>query len=367
MKRWVVLGILLTGCPEEVPEQAPRLRSVRYVEVRDTSGALRRTFSGQVQARDETQLSFQVSGRLLELTVKMGDRVKEGQILARIDPADFRIALQEAQALLSQLRAESRSAVSEYQRTKRLFENKNASVSDLDNARATRDSAGAAAAAQVQVVRQLQRQLGYATLKARTDGIIRSIDAEENEVLASGQIFGRLQAGEALEVSIDVPEIYINRITRGDEVEIVFTTLKDRRIPGLVSEIGVSGSGKVAYPVRVDLNDPVEGLESGMAADVVFNFEPIDSGRQGFMIPTTAVGEDRQGTFVFIIEQTPEEREQEVGTVRRVGIETGGIETVGIEVLSGVEEGQRVVTAGVARIYDGLRVEVPEVQERYDR
>ncbi|MEM9113621.1 MAG: efflux RND transporter periplasmic adaptor subunit [Myxococcota bacterium] len=357
----------LLACSEPAPDQAPRLRSVRYVEVSDVSGAVKRTFSGQVKASDESDLSFQVGGRVQELLVKMGDRVKAGQVLARLDPTDFEIELQQARASLSQLQAESRSADSTYKRTKRLFENKNASVSDLDTARAQRDSAASAVAAQYQVVRSLQRQLGYATLEAKADGVVREVDVEATEVVSAGQSIGVLQSGDELEVDIDMPEVFINRFGRGKKVQVVLTTMGDKLVEGEVSEIGVAGLSKVAYPVTIRLLKRPEGLEVGMAANVVFEFEPLSEGGSALTVPTTAVGEDREGTFVFLIEQSESDKAEELGTVRRQGVQTGRIETTGIEVLSGVQPGQRVVTAGVSRIFEGLKVKVPKKQESFDQ
>ena len=359
VRAWAACTVLGTGCTGDKAEPEPLLRTVRYVVAESEDGARRRTFSGRVQASDQARLSFQVSGRVRSVHVKMGDRVREGQLIATLDPTDFRIQLQEARASLSQARAQARNAESSYRRVRALYENKNASVQDLDTARAQKDSALSVVSAASQSVRRLQRQLEYATLTARSNGIIRAIDVEKNEVVPAGQPVALLQAGEQLEVSLSIPETYVNRIKRGMEVTCVINTLSVQ-IPGHVTEIGVPGVTSAAFPVRVELRDTEARAEAGMAADVVFSFSPDPRRRGVFRVPTSAVGEDRQGRFVYIVEQHEAVDTHQQGLVRRRAVQTGEIETDGIDIVGGLEGGEKVVTAGVSRIYDGLRVRVPE-------
>ncbi|MEO1172971.1 MAG: efflux RND transporter periplasmic adaptor subunit [Myxococcota bacterium] len=355
--RYVFL-LMLVGCSQqkEVPE--PIIRSVRYVVAEDAAAATDRTFSGQVQASNQSRLSFQVSGRAQRVAVKVGDRVKAGATIAVLDPTDFELQLSEARASLTQARAQARSAESSYKRIRALYENKNASVQDLDNARAQRDSAQAMASASSQTVRRLQRQLEYATLTARADGIIREVNVETNEVISAGQPVALLQAGEQLEVSIFIPETYVNRVKRGMTVSCV---VQGKTIEGTVTEIGVPGASSAAYPVAVGLAASDKAIEAGMAAEVTFRLE-ADSDREGVVrVPTTAVGEDRNGRFVYIVEPKGEG----LGTVKRTSVQTGAIETGGIDITEGVADGQLVVTAGVSRIIDGLEVKVPEDPEAF--
>lgn len=355
---FIWIGFCACACAKNANDVDPVYRSVRYVVVEDSASATERVFSGQVQASNQSRLSFQVQGRVQSVAVRMGDRVKEGQTIATLDPTDFQLQLQEARASLTQARAQSSSAESTYRRTRALYENKNASVQDLDNSRAQRDSALAMVSAASQTVRRLQRQLTYATLSARADGIIREVEIEPNEVVAAGQPVAVLQAGEQLEISISLPETYVNRVEREDRVSCV---VAGRSFPGVVAEIGVPGSSGAAYPIAVRLDGTDNQIEAGMAAEVKFSFE-ADASRKGmFRVPATAVGEDRQGRFVYVVDSV----ENGYGTVHRKPVETGGIETDGIDIRKGVENGQLVVTAGVSRISDGLKVKVPKDPEAF--
>lgn len=365
-KPWLVVLAVLTGvsCAEKEEEVEPILRSVRYVVAENEGGPRERTFSGQVQASNQARLSFQVAGRIQSVDVKMGDRVEEGQRIATLDPIDFQLQLEEARASLAQARAQARSAEATYARVRALYENRNASVQDLDNARAQKDTALSMVSAASKSVSRLQRQLQYATLTAGAAGIIREVNVEANEVVGAGAQVALLQAGEQLEVSVSIPETYVNRVSRGMKVTCSITAL-GVEVPGVVSEIGVPGQNSGAFPVRVRIGESSEKVEAGMAADVTFRFE-ADVARKGvFLLPTTAVSEDREGRFVFIVEQDESDLGPEEGVVRRRSVTTGDIETAGIEVVEGLKGGEKVVTAGVSRIYEGLRVKVPEVQQEY--
>ncbi len=356
MRLVLTFALVASACGggEEAASE-PVIRAVRYVVVTGDDGSRERSFSGAIRAGSQSRLSFQVPGRITELPVKVGDSVTRGQRIAAVDPTDFQLQLQEARASAAQARASAQAASATYDRIRALYENQNASRQDLDNARAQRDGAQSAVAAAGQGVRQLQRQLEYATLTAPADGTISAVSAEANEVVGAGQVVATLQVGEQLEVAIDVPESHINHIDRGDEVSVQIDALEGRSLTGTVYEVGVAGMGSSVFPITIRLGDDVgEEVRSGMAAEVTFQFEVEQESAAEHVIPTTAVGEDRDGRFVFIVEG-----EGDTGTVKRTPVEVGEIGTMGIEILDGLEDGQRVVTAGVSRIRDGLEVRVP--------
>ena len=125
-----------------------------------------------------------------------------------------------------------------------------------------------------------------------------------------------------------------------------------------VYEVGVPGQGSSVFPVTIRLaNEVGEDVRSGMAAEVTFQFEVEAESAAEHVVPTTAVGEDREGRFVFVVDG-----DGDTGNVRRTPVEVGEIGTNGIEILDGLEDGQRVVTAGVSRIRDGLEVRVPPLE-----
>ena len=350
-------GIALAiGCGGDESEGDPIVRPVRYVVVQDAGGAGVLNLSGAVEAADRTRLSFQVAGRIQELAIEMGDEVTDGQRIAALDPVDYELQLQEARATAAQASAEARNARAAYERVRALYSNQNASQADLDSARAARDGAGSAAGAASQAVRRLERQLEYATLSAPSGGTIVEVPVQANEVVSAGQVVAILQSGDTLQVAVDVPESSINRIAADDEVTIVLDALAGQTFDGKVCEIGVPAGGGTVFPVKVTLPEDATGIRTGMAATVTFRFEAEETTEAArFVLPVSAVGEDREGRFVFVVEPTSDG----LGVVHRRSVEIGELTGSGIAISSGIETGDRIVTAGVSRIRDELEVQVP--------
>ena len=348
--------LALTGCPSEPEDTEPLIRSVRYVAVQKTEESGSRTFSGALEAGNQSQLSFQVNGRIRKFPVKTGQRIKRGQLIAELDPVDFELQLREARANAAQARAQANNADANYQRVRRLYETGNTSRQDLDTARTSRDTARSANVAALETVQRIKRQLDYTRLEAPAAGVINNVMAEVNEVVSAGRAIVLLQAGKALEASVDVPEAFVRMISIGDPAKVVIGALS-ANVPGVVQEIGVAAEGSGVFPVIVKLSSDPENARPGMVAEVVLTPQKdVAPAPEGFKLPLTAIGEDREGRFVFRVEGEP----GSTGKVVRQPIETGRLTGDGVYVVRGVSEGQRIVTAGVSRIQDGLTVRIPK-------
>jgi RND family efflux transporter MFP subunit len=346
--------VAILGCEDEL-EEPEVIRPVRYVVVEGHDTATQRTFSGVAKAGQESRLSFQVSGQVLEVPINVGDTVKKGQTIARMDPADYALQLQNAQASAAQSRAQERNAKATYERTRALYENQNASRQDLDADRTAYESGRAGLEAAHQQIRLRQRQLGYTHLKAPETGTIATVNIEVNEYVQAGALVATLLAGEQIEVSVAVPASVIRSIERGAEARARFDSLGGRELKGTVTEVGVaSAAGATTFPVTVRLTEGQDQVRAGMAADVTFVLATAKNGPK-YALPTSAVGEDRAGRFVFKVERG----EHGLGIVHRSPVEVGQLLSHGVEIHVGVEPGDLVVTAGVSRIYDGLQVRMP--------
>jgi RND family efflux transporter MFP subunit len=198
--------------------------------------------------------------------------------------------------------------------------------------------------------------LGYTHLKAPETGTLATVDIEVNEYVQAGELVATLLAGEQIEVSVSVPASVIRSIRKGAEAKARFNSLEGKEFAGTVTEVGVASvGGATTFPVTVRLTEGQDQVRAGMSADVTFVFASEKEGPR-YSLPISAVGEDREGRFVFILEKTGDA----LGTVHRTPVEVGEILSDGIEILDGVKPGDLVVTAGVSRIYDGLQVRVPE-------
>jgi RND family efflux transporter MFP subunit len=364
--------LLPLACSDEEPPPPP-LRPVRTQEVVATGSSRVRTFSGATRAGIETRLSFRVPGQIRRLPVRVGDRVAAGTLLAELERTDYTLAVEQRRASLAQAGAAERKASADYERVRQLYENQNASRNDLDAARAAFESATAQVEAATKQLEMAERQLDYTELRAPVDCDVAAVLVEVNENVQAGQGVVILTAGDALEVEVAMPEILIAQVAEGDPVEVVIDAMPGERFAATVTEVGVQPTGSATtFPVKVRLETAVDAIRPGMAAEVAFRFE-ASGGGETIYVPAVAVGEDRAGRFVFVAE--PETGgDDAAGTagatigattaaattavVHRRAVTVGNLTADGIEIEDGLEEGDLVVTAGVSKIQDGMRVKL---------
>lgn len=347
--------LLLSSCgEEEQPKEV--IRPVRYIQVFSSGGTRTRTFPGIAQAGLESRLSFKISGTIRQVTVEVGDRVNAGEVIARLDPSDYQLQVQQAEAGRANAQAQARNAESNYERIRELYENENASKTDLDGARAASESAEAALKSAEKQMELARLRLSYTTLTAPARGAIAQVYVEQNENIRAGQSVVLLTSGSELEVQVSIPEVLISQIHEGSKVRVRFDALRDKVFSATVTEVGVAATGMVTtFPVTVRLDHSTPNVRPGMAAVVVFLFESKDR-RERFVVPSVAVGEDRQGRFVYVVE--PLSGEEGFGVVHRRDVIVGELTSEGLEIFEGLSDGDSVITAGISRITDGMKVKI---------
>jgi multidrug efflux system membrane fusion protein len=353
------LALCLLSCNGEPPIEQTSIRPIRFQRVQPAGSLLLRTFSGTAQAGLESRLSFRVPGAVEEVAVKVGDRVRAGQLIARLDATDYLLQVQEAQAALANARAQGRNAEANYERVRALYENSNASLNDLDAARAASESAEASVRACSTRLELARSQLSYTRLSAPAAGAIASVPIEINENIAAGQMVALLTSANFTEVDCTVPESLITKIKKGMPVSVSFDALLGKKFAGKVTEVGVAAIRQATtYPVTVRLDDSSPLIRAGMAAAITFRL-PNGSNEDAMLVAPEAVGEDREGRFAFVV--TP--GENGVGTISRRPVTVGELTSNGLEVLSGLREDELVVTAGISRIQEGQQVRILTANE----
>jgi RND family efflux transporter MFP subunit len=236
-----------------------------------------------------------------------------------------------------------------------LYENNNASRSDLDAPRSASESADAAVQAATNTLGLRRLELGYTRLRAPFEGAISAVHVESNQNVGAGQPIVTQTSRGRLEVLTAVPEVLIGQIREGEAVRVTFDALEGDTLEGRVSEVGVAATGlATTFPITVRLEETLEDVRPGMASEVAFTFQATDD-RERFLVPSFAVGEDRDGRFVFVVEPA----DSGYGIALRRPVEVGELTSEGLEILSGLSDGDLVVTAGVSKITDSLRVRVP--------
>jgi RND family efflux transporter MFP subunit len=350
----IILPLVATavGCEQAPLEEPEVVRPVRYMQVVAQGASEARTYSGAARAELETDLSFRVGGTLIQRPVDVGDEVNQGDLVAALDSTDFQVRLDEARAGLARAEAEQRNAEANYDRTRDLYESQNASRTQLDSARALAESAEAQYRAAAQQVEAARLQLSYSRLTAPQACTVAETFVEINQNVSPGQPVAQLNCGGCAEVVVSVSDTDISRVERDMQVTASVTALPGSAIPGIVREVGVAtGARSTTYPVTIALTETCEGVRSGMAVDVRFEFPTSNEGDNP-VVPYVAVGEDRDGHFVFVIESDANGVLRAVRRPVEVGIATAD----GIVILGGLEPGELIATAGVRRLTSGQEV-----------
>jgi RND family efflux transporter MFP subunit len=349
--------LFLSSCGEEPAPVETALRPVRWIEARMGDGTRLRSFSGSAQASTESTLSFKVPGTLQSIPVQVGDRVSAGQLIAELDPRDYELQVQEADADLLDTEARAREAAANHERYRLLYEADNTSKSLLDAARAADESAAAAVTASQKRQEIAQLQLTYTRLEAPVDGAIASKLVDVNENVGQGAPIVELTSGSRIEVKLAVPEVLIALVLPGSPCVVSFDALAGRSFAATVTEVGVSSTGlQTTFPVTVRLRDAIEEVRPGMAAVARLELGDPD-GRPRVLVPAVAVGEDRAGRFAYVVLDDGLSR----GRVERRTVVVGDMTAGGeLEVFEGLNDGDRVVTRGMSKLHDGMAVRLPE-------
>ena len=399
---------MLTACGE--PEVAKPVRPVRAIKVGDVTSVSERSFPGRARATEEVNLSFRVTGPLIELPVKVGDTVTKDQVLARIDPRDFEVAVEDAQGKLGQAeaeldamregarpeeleqlkaavqraQAEYERARNEFQRAALLIKTKTISDADYDLAHQTALKAQAElrtaqealqigeVGAREEDIRAKEAELRsfqaaltsvedrvlYTHLKAPFEGEVAATYVENFEMVQEKQQIVRLLDISQIEMVINVPESLILNAEYVKNIACVFDAFPETKIEGVViKEIGTEASQTTrTYPVTLvmDQPDPSTGVKilPGMAGRASGTAElPDQAAEQGFEIPESAVFSGDDGKqYVWVIDEGGT-------TVRKKLVTPGRLTAIGIRV-TGLDAGQWIATAGVDYLQEGQKIKI---------
>lgn len=343
----------LSSCNKQEEEIEPPLRTVKYQTISYSADKLAKTFSGITKAELEADLSFRVAGRVENIPVKVGDKLAKNQLVAQLDDRDYLVLYEQAKAELASAKASLRSAESDYNRTIGLYEKRNTSKSQLDTSRANAESAKAQVTAASQQVETARLQLSYTRLYSPRECVVSSIPVKANENVSSGQVVAKVNCGEKLEVEVDIPESYIDSVTAGQQVKVILSATNGQVYSGKVTEISSGSSDQAsAFPVTIVLDGNHPTLRAGLAAEVQFT-KDNGANKKFFILPVNAVAHDDQGEFIFVLKQGHETQQ---GIVHKQYINVVEIVQKGVRVSDGLSEGEKVITAGITVIHDGMSV-----------
>jgi len=357
----LLLGIFsFLGCQEEVPQKS-MIRPVRAIQVDDPSEFAKRWFPGQAKAIQEVDLSFRVAGPLITLQVNVGDQVRKGRELARIDPRDFEVSLRDAKGQLAREKAVLERAESDYERVLRIRKKDQGAISQamVDSSRQVMDSAEAQIRSLTAAVDSAGDQLSYSYLKAPFDGIVTATYVENYEDVKAKQPIARLIDHSEIEMIVNIPENMISHAdylkTAGNVLRVRFDPFPDREIEASIKEIGKEASRTTrTYPVTLVMDQPEDiKILPGMAGSAASTAPPPGiQGQSQIVIPETAVFSPNENkTYVWTIDETSKK-------VSKREVKTGKLLSSGITIREGIEPGEWIATAGVHYLKEGQEVRI---------
>jgi len=339
----VLLPLLLAGCDEggaPLVERAPAPPvTVRVVEAAAASALDQRSFVGRIEARRTVDLTFQVAGELLAMTVIEGDTVAQGTLLAALDPTDFELALERAEAELALARAD-------YQRSRDLFQR-----GAVPEARRDQDFAAfrLADVARDRAARDLERT----RMSAPFDALIARRLTDEHSYVTSENPVLRVHDVTEMRVVISVPEDLVTLVRGAGSftAEARLTAAPDVAFPLTLREFAAEADGVAqSYDVSFAIEGPLDPrVLPGMTAAVIVAVN--GDGRERLVeVPLGAIDTNGADGFrVWVIDPASSEVQPRVVTLGLPGDTTAAV-------LSGLEPGERIVAAGVAKLSPGQRV-----------
>ena len=331
--------------------------------------------SGYVTARRRATVSSKVTGKVLEVFIEEGTEVRKGQILARLDDAQLRAALNVGQAQLEASRraaAEDQARLREAEltltRRRQLLKEGVIGAAELDTAEAEVESLKARIAMahqQVAVaesqVKAIQTDLNDMVVRAPFDGVAISKDAQPGEMISpvsAGGGFTRtgictIVDMTSLEIEVDVSESYINRVRPSQPVEAVLDAYPDWRIPThVITTVPSADRQKATVRVRIGFEKLDPRILPDMGVKVSFLTERAPQAehvapRARLLVPKTALRSENGTSIVFVVREERAERR---------AVRVGAADGDRVEVISGINAGERVVVDGPATLADGARV-----------
>lgn len=341
-------ALLLVACSKPAPPPEP-IRAVKVVTVGLDSIQSGSEYAGEVRARVESRLGFRVGGKIVRRQAETGQRVKVGQVLAQLDPQDFKLAADAARAQAAAAATNRDLAEADFKRFKELREQNFISGAELERREASLKSAQAQLEqAQAQLSGQ-GNQTSYTKLVADVSGVVTAVEAESGQVVTAGTPVVRIAQDGPRDVVFAVPEDRVALIKTGSRVEVQAWS-SNTKFKGVVREVAASADPVTrTFVIKVSL-DAKAGLALGTTVSVLPQALDRSAG-QVIKLPTSAFRQDGQASAVWVLDPNSM-------TVKLQPVQIATADGNEVVVASGLQPGMVVVSAGVHVLSPGQKVTI---------
>lgn len=347
----MIATLYACGGPQE-EQPPPPVRPVKLFTVEGTEGAALRRFPGAISASQRAELSFRVNGVLQEIPVKEGDKVTKGQVLAKLDPTDYKIRVSDRQATFDKVSKN-------FDRAKELIQDGTISQSDYDQVEANFRTSQAA-------LKLAKQELAYTELKAPFAGSIGRRDVDNFEEIQSKQAIFQVQNVDQLDVAIDLSENLVRSLRRSEQAGSVsesdasrvvdayasFEGKEGDKFPLNVKEVSTKADAQTqTFRVTFTMPQPKDfAVLPGMTANVFLDLSRVISADTAKWVPISAVVADSGlDAKVWILDD-------KTMTVSAHPVKIGRMSSGNIEVSSGLVGGEEIVSVGAAYLAEGMQV-----------
>lgn len=319
--------------------------------------------SGYIVAQRKAAIASKGTGRLIFLGVVEGDQVKKNQVIARLEDNDIRAQLEQAKANLKLQQADLVNALNTFNRTKDLFAKGLSSQQELDQTEANYNRILASIEVAKAGVQAAEVALENTLIRAPFDGTVLTKNAEVGEIVAP---FGGSTTSKTAVVTIadmnsllveaDVSESNIEKIIEGQDCEIMLDAYPEKSYQGYVFKIvPTADRSKATVMVKVGFKNYDSRVLPEMSAKVAFFTEPVDTSISNqkpiLVIPASSVRNENGKSYVFTVSDDKAIKNEIV-----IGQKLGSY----VEVLSGLQSGQKVISTLDEKIKDGVEVKLAE-------
>ena len=350
-----LLGVVavLAACQRSQEAPAPEIRPVRVIKIEKRASGDMVALTGTVQAQSEVNLAFRIDGRMTERLVQVGDTIRPGQLVARLDPQNEQSTLQAARAQLGAAQAQLTEARNNFVRFRDLVAESAVSRASFEQAESMLKAAEAQVeSAQTQVTLATNR-LDYTSLVSDVAGVVTATGAEPGEVVGPGRMIVQVAREGSRDAVFDVPARVKETAQRNAAISVTLTADPNIVAAGTVREVApradpVTGT----FRVRAKLVDPPAAMRLG---STVTGRIQLPSSASIEIPPSAVMRADRQASVWVVDPKT--------GTVATRNIEIRSSDPVRVDVASGLAPGDLVVTAGIQALRPGQKVRLLETKQ----
>lgn len=334
-------AVVIAACSEQAEvNETQQARPARLMQVTEADGPRLREFPAVVEAAKVAQLTFRVAGEITELPARPGTEVKQGDLIAQLDPTDYQLAVDQA-------KAQYELASSQYERNKVLINEGVMSEGQFDQI----ESELAVAKSNYETAKA---NLRYTKLTAPFDGVVANLAVEAYENVQAKQPIVTLQISNAIDISINVPEKLFAKVKKQTDYqpEVRFDAAPEFTYPAHLKEWDSQSDGATnAYEVVFTLPKPQDiNVLPGMTATVIVDInEVLRSSQIGMVVPAKAVfSETNDASYVWVVNDDMR--------VQKRKVNVGPMTNDGLTVLDGLQEGETIVIAGVHQLKENQQV-----------